>query len=178
MRPLKLAASALIANAPLSDSRVSASEEREDGEESVHTPKTPSDYASQESRKTESELSEIEYLELALEYLEKRFNNARQRREERYEMCSQSPKGSEDSVLVTYSQDSQLSGRKPPKDEVVAEIILNTLPEDRLQQLFTFGNVDDINFRVGKALNFLKHDFDFFGELVKEAIGILGATRD
>ena len=173
MRPLKLAASAFIANAPLSDSRVSASEEREDGEESVYTPKTPSHSGSQESDKTE--LCEMEILQLALEYLEKRVDAAAADREARYEMCSQSPKGSQNSFVVSYSQDSKLSGDEPPKIKVVAEIIMVNLSEERLQQLFEFNNLDDLDRRVDIAISFLDTDLKIFYELVKETMVALSA---
>ena len=173
MRPLKLSASALIVNALLSDSQAPATEGREDGEESVHTPKTPSNYASQESNKTE--LCEMEILQLALEYLEKRVDAAAADREARYEMCSESPKGSQNSFVVSYSQDSKLSGDEPPKIKVVAEIIMVNLSEERLQQLFEFNNLDDLDRRVDIAISFLDTDLKIFCELVKETMVALSA---
>ena len=165
MRPLKLTAAALIAMPALS------TPEKSEGAEESRSVSAPTPMASQDSDKTE--MSDLQRLEFALEYLEKRIEAAAAKREERYEMSSQSPKGSQNSFVVSYSQDSQLSGDEPPPIKSVVEIIVDTLPEMRLQQLFPFGDVDETDRRVEIAIPFLDTDLEFLHKLVMETMGSL-----
>lgn len=165
MRPLKLTAAALISMPPLSIP------EKSEGVEETRSVSDSTPMTSQDNDKTE--MSDLQRLEFALEYLEKRIEAAAAKREERYEMSSQSPKGSQNSFVVSYSQDSQLSGDEPPSIKSVVEIIVDTLPEMRLQQLFPFGDVDEIDRRVDIAIPFLDTDLGFLHKLVMETMGAL-----
>jgi hypothetical protein len=130
---------------------------------------TPS--SSQESEKME--VNNLDTLQRALAYIEERIDAAKSARMERYEMCGDSPKGSENSFVVSYSQDSKLSGDEPPGIEHIIGIVLETLPEARLQQDFPFGNIDETAARVKIAMPYLVTDLKFLSELVKEAMAAL-----
>lgn len=163
MRPLKLTAVALALQPSASDSRALASEK------SGSTAPTPA--SSQES--DNAELSDLDKLELAFDYLEKRIKAAAAEREERYNMLDESPKGSQNSFIVSYSQDSKLSGDEPPTIREVAKIVLTTLPEHRIQMLFPVGNEDDIDRRVGVAVGFLDTDLKFLHDLIEETMEVM-----
>jgi len=115
---------------------------------------------------------DIKMLENALKYIEDSIKEGDRKRAERYEMCERSPVGSQSSDQVTYSQNSQFSGEDPPDKFDVARVIVNMLSEERLQQLFRFGNVDDEKERVGRMINHMGADLKFFKEIVVETITV------
>lgn len=166
MRPLKLTVAAFVSRPLASGSRLTVSEKSESA--------APTPVSSQESDK--AGLSDLEKLELAKEYLSKRIDAAAAEREERYNMCDESPKGSQNSFIVSYSQDSKLSGDEPPPIREVTEIILRILHEDRIQMLFPVENEFDDDVRVGIAIRFLDTDLKFFHDLVEETIDALCKT--
>ncbi len=116
------------------------------------------------------DLAKLRELQCAYDYITRKIRAAEESRMDRYEMCGESPEGSQNSFVVSYSQDSKLSGDEPPKIEEIIGIIIETLPEMRLQQLFPFGNVDDTEARVRIAVPFLDTDLGLLNELVKEAM--------
>jgi hypothetical protein len=127
--------------------------------------------SSQESEKME--VGDLATLQRTFNYLSGRIQAAEESRMDRHEMCGESPEGSQNSFLVSYSQDSKLSGDEPPKIEEIIGIIIETLPEMRLQQLFPFGDVDDTEARVRIAVPFLDTDLGLLNELVKEAMAAM-----
>jgi hypothetical protein len=114
--------------------------------------------------------SNFDVLSQALEYLEKRISAAEADREARYAMASEYPVGSQNSFVVSYSQDSKLSGEEPPEIQEITAVIVETLPETRLQQLFPFGNEDNTTRRVDIAIPFLDTNLGLLADLVKEAL--------
>jgi hypothetical protein len=130
--------------------------------------------SSQESEKMEvGVLATLRKLQCAYECLLRMIQAAEESRMYRYEMCGESPEGSQNSFVVSYSQDSKLSGDEPPKIEEIIGIIIETLPEMKLQQLFPFKNVDDTETRVRIAVPFLHTDLGLLNELVKEAMAAI-----
>ena len=123
--------------------------------------------SSQESSIGSSDLS---ILEAAQKYLEDRIVDEENKRNMRYEAYDKTPDGSQNSIEVKYSQDSQLSGKEPPSKEAVARAIANTLPEERCQQAFRFGNIDDMDVRVNIMLPYFDADLQIFLDFVNEAI--------
>lgn len=114
--------------------------------------------------------TDIETLQNAKRYLENRIIREENERNQRYEMCDKSPVGSQASNEVAYSQDSQLSGAEPPNKVEVAKAIANTIPEERFQQLFLFGDLDDVDERVRIMLPFMERNLQCFLDFVNEAL--------
>ena len=129
------------------------------------------------SQGSEEEDSDLKTLTLAKEYLEKRIEGAKAAREQRYDMFAESPEGSQDSVQVSYSQGSNISGEFPVLENVI-DILLCTFTEERLQQLFNFTNIDSDVLRLKIVRPLVDCDLDFLCKLVVEAIGCLGAPAE
>jgi hypothetical protein len=126
-----------------------------------------SEISSQESVMDDSPLG-ISYA--AKFYLEKRIPRADAERCERHELEDRTPESSQYSNEVSYSQDSQLSGAEPPPKRSVVTVMANHLSEERLQQLFGFGNMDHLQTRVDIITTRVDRDVKFFLKLIDETI--------
>ena len=145
------------------------------GDSEVESKPAATPECSQNSRLTDG-MSSLQILESAEEYLVKRISAAKAAREERY--LEESPPGSQNSFVVSYSQDSQMSGDEPPQLKVVINVILDQLPEERLQQVFPLEDVDDTDGRLRVATKFLDSDLVFLNDLVKETKEAMKGASD
>ena len=111
-------------------------------------------------------------LERTLDYLEKRISTVRaDLKEGRFDSSQDSDSSmSLGSNRVSYSQDSRLSGDEPPMIELVVRIIIETLPEGRLESLFAFNQVKDMGLRLTMVVSQVNCDLLFFRELVNETL--------
>ena len=142
----------------------------------VSPPPTESGEVSQASDDSEAEgETDKIILERALAYLNKRILAVRiKQREDKFNSSQDSDSGASlGSNRVSYSQDSQLSGDEPPSVELVARIIIESLPDDRLERLFAFKQVKDMELRVTMVVSQVCCDLIFFRELVGEALEVL-----
>ena len=122
------------------------------------------------SQESLTEMSDLSTLEAAQKYLEDRIVKEENKRNMRFEAYDKTPEGSQNSIEVTYSQDSQLSGKEPPTKVDVVRAIVNTLPEERCQQTFQFENLDDVDERVNIMLPYFDTNLQCFLDFVNEAI--------
>ena len=114
-------------------------------------------------------------LERALAYLNKRIHAVRAGLKEGQLNSSQDSDSSASlgSNRVSYSQDSQLSGNEPPSIELVVRIIIESLSDDRLERLFAFKQVKDMELQVAMVVSQVNCDLLFFRELVSESLEVL-----
>ena len=141
------------------------------------------DQSSQESETNGQGRLDLELLKEAKVYVDGRIDSRDNERDSRYAMCGVSPPGSQNSVEVRYSQNST-TDEEPIPLRKIADIVLNTLPEGRIQQLFPIGGESDPNpalerwRRVRTAIPYLSTNLDFLSALLEEAINVLHSKDD